>query len=176
MTRRIGITVLTQLVCIGAFCLFGASQTAPAATDVGVALNISNARPRQVENQTEQRITADYRLAWANLAAAMDSGSLAPLDGLFVGPARESLAGSVSGQHQSQISTRYLGQKHNLQAVFYSPEGDLIELQDTAEYQMQVFSSGKLIHDDRGVHRYVVLMTPASDRWVIRQLVEVTKF
>lgn len=164
------------LACVALLSLIGTSAASPEDPGVAVQLDISNARPRRVEEATERRIAADYRLAWANLAAAMDSGSPAPLEGLFVGSAKDWLTKSVNDQQKSQMSIRYLGQNHNLQAVFYSPEGDVIELHDTAEYQRQVLSSGKLLQNDRGVHHYVVLMTPAADRWVIRDLLEVSKF
>jgi hypothetical protein len=45
-----------------------------------------------------------------------------------------------------------------------------MQLQDSAEYQMQIVSADKVIHDEHVVAQYIVLMTPASDRWVIRQL------
>jgi len=140
---------------------------------VAVHLDISKAGPRKVETETERRIAADYRLAWDNLAQALASGTSAPLDALFVGPAREWLQQSVSSQQRSGLSTRYSNQRHQVRAIFYSPEGDVIELQDTAEYQTQIMDGQKQIHDERRTHNFVVLMTPAADRWVIRQLFEV---
>ena len=56
------------------------------------------------------------------------------------------------------------------------PEGDVMELHDTAQYQLQIVDGDKTIHDERVVVRYVVLMTPGADRWVIRQLQAVPQF
>jgi hypothetical protein len=153
------------------------SVAAPAAgPDIAVELDISNAGPRRVEPQTEGRILADYRLAWADIALALNSNDPRPLQTVFTSAAKNWLDQAVISQRQAGITTRYSNQTHRLQAVFYAPEGDLIALHDTAEYDRQVLADGKVILEDHGVHRYVVLMTPGSDRWVIRQLTEVQNF
>jgi hypothetical protein len=51
-----------------------------------------------------------------------------------------------------------------------------MELHDTAEYDTQIFDGDKSIHTEHAVVHYVVLMTPAADRWVIRQLQAVPQF
>jgi 2-keto-3-deoxy-L-rhamnonate aldolase RhmA len=61
-------------------------------------------------------------------------------------------------------------------AVFYAPEGDVIELHDTAEYDYQILDGSKSIHSEHAVVHYVVLMTPGADRWVVRQLQAVQHF
>jgi hypothetical protein len=153
------------------------SVAAPAlGPEVAVELDISNAGPRRVEPQTEGRILADYRLAWADIAQALNSNDSGPLQAVFTGAAKDWLNQTVVSQRRSGITTRYFNQTHRLQAVFYAPEGDLIALHDTAEYNRQVQADGRVILEDRGVHRYVVLMTPGADRWVVRQLTEVQTF
>ena len=52
----------------------------------------------------------------------------------------------------------------------------MIELHDTAEYDLQVLDGDKTVHSEHVVLRYVVLMTPGADRWVIRQLQAVPEF
>jgi len=141
-----------------------------------VQLDVSKAGPRKIEPQTEGRILADYRLAWADIAQVLSANDPSPLGGLFVGSAKQWLDESIASQRQSGVTTRYSNQSHKLQAVFYAPEGDLIELHDVAEYDTQMLAGGKVIHEDHGVHRYVVLMTPGADRWVIRELMEVAQF
>ncbi len=153
------------------------SLAAPAVgPDIAVELDISNAAPRRVEPQTEGRILADYRLAWADLAQALNSNNSGPLQSVFTGTAKNWLDQTVIRQRQTGITTRYSNQTHRLQAVFYAPEGDLIALHDTAEYNRQVVADGKVILEDHGVHRYVVLMTPGADRWVVRELTDVQNF
>ena len=63
-----------------------------------------------------------------------------------------------------------------MEAAFYAPEGDMIELHDTAEYDLQILDGDKTIHSEHAVVHYVVLMTPGADRWVVRQLQAVPAF
>jgi hypothetical protein len=51
-----------------------------------------------------------------------------------------------------------------------------MELEDDAQYQMQVIADQRVIHDEHVAVKYMVLMTPASDRWVIRQLQAIPNF
>jgi hypothetical protein len=151
----------------------GASAAGPS---IDVELDTSKAVPRSVEDQTKQRITADYRFAWMNLAAAVDENNTAPVQSLFVGAAKKWIVDTVTSQNSSGLRTRYLNQSHKLEAVFYAPEGDVMELHDTASYQLQVFDGSKVIYARPVVVHYVVLMTPGADRWVVRQLQSVPKF
>ena len=51
-----------------------------------------------------------------------------------------------------------------------------MELHDTAEYQLQIRDGGRVIDDEHVVVHYIVLMTPAADRWVVRQFQAVPQF
>ena len=141
-----------------------------------VTLSVAKVGPREVEALTQRSIVRDYRFAWANLDLALQSNSTAPLNGLLVGPAATWLNDAVTSQRQNGISCRYSNQVHKLDAVFYAPEGDVIELHDTAEYDLEVVDGNKTIHTEHAVVHYVVLMTPAADRWVVRQLQSVPQF
>jgi hypothetical protein len=141
------------------------AQTAPE-----VKLTVETASPRAVEPLTEHSIARDYAAAWKTLDQASQENSPAALDAYFVGDADAVFRRAIAGQQSSGVKVRYLNQIHNVKAVFYAPEGDVIELQDAAEYQLQVVDDGKVIHDEHVVAQYVVLMTPAADRWVVRQL------
>jgi hypothetical protein len=141
-----------------------------------VRLDVSKATPRAVEPLTERSVLRDYKFAWMNLAEALESNSNAPLNALFIGEANSVLNEKISDQQRSGVSTRYLHQSHKLDAVFYAPEGDVIELHDTAEYDLELLDGGKTIHSEHARVHYVVLMTPGADRWVIRQLQSVPGF
>jgi len=158
--------------------LLGAASLVASAADSAprVELDISKAGPRAVEGQTEKVILRDYSFAWTSLAQALEFNTLDPLEGPFAGSAKNWLADSVKNQSQSGLRSRYLGQNHKVEAVFYAPEGDVIELHDTADYQLQVLDSRKTLQDQHMVVHYVVLMTPAADRWVVRQLQAVPQF
>lgn len=143
---------------------------------VPLKANFSLAGPRAVEELTQHSVVRDYSHAWENLTTALSSNEQAPLNAYFVGPARASLQSAIEGQQRTGIRTEYLTPTHTVDAVFYAPEGDLMELHDSVELQLRITAGGKMIHDERVVLRYVVLMTPAADRWVVRQLQAVPRF
>lgn len=143
---------------------------------VQVQLDTKNANPRTVENLTERGILRDYRFAWTSMAQALELNTFDPLEGPFAGDAKQLLGETVSSQQRANLSRQYSNQNHRLEAIFYAPEGDVMELHDTAEYQLRISDGGKIIHDEHVVMHYLVLMTPAADRWVIRQLQAVPQF
>src|SRR5215471_4191623 len=166
--RSICATVLLSSLCS---CALFAGDSSP-----HVTLDAGKANPRAVEPLTQRAIIRDYKFAWGNIDSAVASNSHAPLNGLFAGSANDWLKGVVDGQRQSGTTSRYTNQHHKLEAVFYAPAGDVIELHDTAEYDLEIHDGGKAIHSEHATVRYVVLMTPAADRWVIRQLQAVPQF
>ena len=143
---------------------------------VQVQLDTKKSTPRAVENLNERGILRDYRFAWTSMAQALEFNTLDPLEGPFAGNAKQWLRDTVINQQRSGLNQRYVNQSHRLEAVFYAPEGDVMELHDTGEYQLQVSDGGKVIHDEHIVVHFIVLMTPAADRWVIRQLQAVSQF
>lgn len=171
MTSRIT-SHMTALLAVSVF-LFCAPRSNAA---VNVDINVSHAGPRAVESLTERGILRDYRIAWISLAHALEFNASDALFGPFVSTARNTLMDKVSSQRRSGLSTRYLNQNHKVEAVYYAPEGDVIELHDAADYQLQILDGGKMIHDEHVVMHYVVLMTPAADHWVVRQLQAVPQF
>jgi hypothetical protein len=152
------------------------SLAAESEAQVQVQLDAKKAGPRAVESLTEHAIVRDYRIAWSSIAHALEFNVIDPLEGPFAGDAKRMVKETVASQQKSGLRQRYLDQNHKLEAVFYSPEGDVIELHDTVEYQQQLLDGGKLIQDQHMVLHYVVLMTPSADRWVVRQLQAVPRF
>lgn len=150
--------------------------SAPADSAPEVTLNVVNVGPRTMEALTQRSVLRDYKFGWSNLAEAFASNSTGPVNGLFAGTAQTWLNDAVSSQIRAGLTSRYLNQHHKVDAVFYAPEGDLIELHDTAEYDCQILEGNKTIHSEHAVVHYVVLMTPGADRWVIRQLQSVQQF
>lgn len=171
MRGTIRVFTVIGILCAGSILAGAADSSAR------VQLDSSKAVPRAVESLTQRAILRDYRFAWTSLAQALEFNTADPLEGPFVDTAKKSLSDKLASQRRTRLSERYLNQNHKLQAVFYAPEGDVIEFHDTAEYQLQILDGGgKVIHDEPVVRHYVVLMTPAADRWVIRQLQAVPEF
>jgi hypothetical protein len=157
--------------------LFVASSLCSFAQDPGVQVQLesSKAGPRVMESLTERGIVRDYRLAWTSMSRALESNSLEPLDGPFAGEAKQWLRQTITGR-PSGLSQRYVEQDHKLTVIFYAPEGDAVELHDTARYRLQLMDGGKVVIDEPMVVHYVVLMTPSADRWMVRQLQAVPEF
>src|SRR5580658_114602 len=105
-------------------------------TGVQVQLDTQKAGPRAVESLTERGILRDYRFAWTSMAQALQFNTFDPLEGPFSGEAKRWLRQTVTSQQQSGLSHRYTDQNHRVEAVFYSPEGDVVELHDTAQYHL----------------------------------------
>jgi hypothetical protein len=165
------------MLCFALVLGAGTAQTGWAAdASLQVTLNVSKAAPRSVESLTERALLRDYKFAWTNLAKALQTNSAAPVNGLFVGNANKWLRDVVSSQRRSGLSSRYSNQNHRVEAVFYAPEGDVIELHDVAEYDYQILDGSKAIQSEHAVVHYVVLMTPGADRWVVRQIQAVQQF
>ena len=170
-------TRIPAAVClVMVLALAGGSHLFAADESPRMTLDVSKAAPRNVEQLTQRALLRDYKFAWSNLALALESNSGSPLNGLFVGNASTWLNQAVSNQRSSGLTSRYLNQIHKVEAVFYAPEGDVVELHDTAEYDYQILDGGKTIHNEHATVRYVVLMTPGADRWVVRQLQAVRQF
>jgi hypothetical protein len=124
--------------------------------------------PRTLEKQTETAVIRDYLEAWHSLTIAFEQNRPDLLDPNFVGTAKEKLADTIRGQSELGIQTRYRDGAHDLQMVFYSPEGLSIQLLDTVEYDVQVLDHAKLQTSQHVCARYVVVMTPTEVRWKVR--------
>ena len=167
---RLRLRATIVLVLLSSSALFAADNSPQ------VTLDASKTSPRSVEALTQRAIVRDYKFAWTNLDAAMESNSAGLLNSLFGGSANDWVRGTVSSQQRNGMTSRYLNQRHKLEAVFYAPVGDVIELHDTAEYDFEIHDGDKTIHNQHAIVHYVVLMTPGADRWVIRQLQAVPQF
>ena len=164
------------LLTLAVAALMPCSKAFAADSSPQVILNVSKATPRQVEPLTQNAVLRDYKFAWTSLANAEESDSVASLNGLFVGDANARVTAEIESQQKNGMSSRYSNQSHRVEAVFYSPEGDILELHDTAEYDFEILDGGKSIHNEHAIVHYVVLMTPGADRWVIRHLQAVPQF
>ena len=135
-----------------------------------VQLNADNVSPRPIEDLTGKSIPRDYALAWQTLAQALASNKTGLLDGYFTGSAKQDFTKRINAQIKSGLQTRYTDRGHKLEALFYSPAGDVIELRDHAQFDMQVFDGSKVIYEEPVNAQFMVLMTPGADRWMVRQL------
>lgn len=135
-----------------------------------VQLNASQIGPRPIEDLTRQSVSQAYAYAWQTMAEALAENRADLLDGYFTGFAKQNLTDKIAKQQKTGMHVRYTDLGHKLNALFYSPAGDAIQLRDQAHLRIEIFDGGKVI-DSEEVHlQYMVLMTPGADRWLIRDI------
>jgi hypothetical protein len=135
-----------------------------------VQMNVDNVSPRPIEDLTSKSVPRDYALAWQTLAQALSSNKTGLLDGYFTGLAKQDFAQRINSQIKSGMQTRCTDRGHKLEALFYSPAGDVMELRDHAQFDVQILDGGKVIYEEPINAQFMVLMTPGADRWLVRQL------
>jgi hypothetical protein len=155
-------TLLAAVPVLAALLLSGAGQPA---VRVGP---IDSVGPRPVEKQTQSSVVRDYLQAWQTLGSALGGNRADLLDGYFVGVAKEKLADTIREQQNLGIETSYRDQSHDLQVVFYSPEGLSIQLLDNVEYDVEVRDHGKTVGTQHVRTRYVAVLTPTESKWKVR--------
>lgn len=135
-----------------------------------VQLNADNVGPRQIEDLTSKSIPRDYAVAWQSMEQALAENRADVLDAYFTGLAKDELKTRVKSQTASGLHTHYTDRGHKVEAIFYAPAGDAMELRDRAQLDMQVLDGGKVIFDEPVNLEYTVIMTPGADRWLVRQM------
>jgi hypothetical protein len=124
--------------------------------------------PRVLEEQTSAAAFRDYLQAWKSFSAALDRNQPGLLDADFVGTAKDKLADTIQQQAALGIGTQYQDRSHDLQIVFYSPEGQSIEMTDKVEYDVRILDRGKVKTTQHVSARYLIVLTPAEVRWRVR--------
>ena len=124
--------------------------------------------PRPLPEQTGTAAIRDYLKSWQSLRAALEQNRSDLLDPSFVGTARDKLSETIQQQAALGIRTRYQDSSHDIQIVFYSPEGLSIELTDRVEYDVQVLDHDRVNTIQHMSARYVIVLTPAEVRWRVR--------
>ena len=124
--------------------------------------------PRPLAQQTAEAAIRDYLESWQAMKSALDQNRAALLNRDFEGTAKDKLSAAISAQIKAGIHTKYEDRSHNIQIVFYSPEGLSIQLVDNVQYDQQVFQNGKLLVSQPALARYVVVLTPSQVRWRVR--------
>jgi hypothetical protein len=147
--------------------LIALSQAAAAQVEVHVEPTaVQTTRP--LTDQSKAAVVRDYLNAWKGLQVALEQNRPDSLDSDFVGLAKDRLADTVHQQAQLGIRTRYQDRSHDLQILFYSPDGMSIELADKVEYDVQLIDHDKVISTQRESARYLVVLAPSEVRWRVR--------
>lgn len=124
--------------------------------------------PRILADQTANAVVKNYIESWRSLRDALEQDRPELLNREFVGTALQKLTDTVQQQAKLGLKTRYQDHSHDIQIVFYSPEGLSVELVDTVDYDVQVSDKDKVLTTQPVHARYVVVMTPTEVRWRVR--------
>ena len=124
--------------------------------------------PRQLQEQTARAAIQDYIDSWQSMSKALDQNRPDLLDRDFIGSAREKLAATIKDQSAAGMHALYRDRSHDVQVLFYSPEGLSIELADTVRYDVRLFDHDKTIGNEQVQARYIVVLTPSEVRWRVR--------
>jgi hypothetical protein len=126
--------------------------------------------PRILADQTATAVVKNYIESWQSLRTALEQNRSELLDRDFVGTAKQKLTDTIQQQTKLGMRTTYQDRSHDIQIVFYSPEGLSVELIDNVEYDVQISDKDKVIATQAVHARYVVVMTPTEVRWRVRVL------
>lgn len=169
-----------QRLCVLAFIVLagvvvnssgpGLNNALAAAELPRVTLSADSLAPRPIEQRTGEAVTHDYAQAWQDLAVSLNSNRTDLLGDYFAGEAKLRIARRVEGQKSAHIRTRYTDGGHRVKAVFYSLDGGEMQLEDQVQLDVQIFDGDKVIYSSNSTKKYLVLMTPGSDRWYVRYL------
>lgn len=124
--------------------------------------------PRPLATQTREAVIRDYLQAWHSLSGALEQNRADLLNADFVGTAKEKLTDTIQQQASLGLRTRYQDHSHDVQLVFYSPEGLSVQLVDNVDYYVQLIDHDKVLTTQRVHERYVVVLSPSEVRWRVR--------
>jgi hypothetical protein len=141
-----------------------------------VTLKAEGAQPREVEDTTEKAIVRDYSTAWRTIESGLANDDVNALDEGLVGLARDQFAAAIDQQKKTGMKVRYTDGGHQLEAVFYSPDGSAMQLRDTAKLSREILDGNKVIHRDDITAHYLAIMSVSEDHWKLRSLEEVPNF
>jgi len=145
------------------------TMAAPASAQPAIHLQSTDSvGPRALEPQTERSVVRGYLESWKALNQAMENNRPELLAATFLGDAKDKLTATIQEQRSAQISTSYHDRSHDLQIVFYSPEGLSIELLDTVSYDVEIRCRGRLLGTQHIQARYLAVLTPTEVRWKVR--------
>jgi hypothetical protein len=158
--------MLKSLLILAAFF---AACAGVASAQVSVRVEPSNLQgPQSLPEETGKAAIRDYLQAWQSFSAAFEQNRAALLDPDFVGIAKDKLTETIQQQAALGIRTHYTDRAHDIQTVFFSPEGLSIELLDTVNYDVEFIDNNRVKTTQHVSARYLIILTPAELRWRVR--------
>src|SRR5437763_12719203 len=153
-----------------------ASKILAAGETVQVRLDASQIQPRPLEQLTGQAIVKAYSNAWKNMEGALEQNRPELIDESYVGYAHDKLLSQVQEQKKNGLATRYVDHGHQVSATFYSPEGSAVQLQDTAQFEIQLLDGSNVVSSQKVTRKYIAVVTVVEDSCKVRVLEGVQDF
>jgi hypothetical protein len=151
------------------FCIVAAMDVVVGSAQASVHVRRPDVNgPRPLQEQTATAAVHNYLEAWASFRSAFQYNNAELLDRDFVGTAEDKLSATIHQQNDLKIGTSYQDRSHDIQIVFYSPEGLSLELTDDVSYDVQVIDHDKPGGQQHMRAHYIVVMTPSETRWKVR--------
>lgn len=168
--KTICCTVLLGLLFAADVRIQWRSLSVHAASLPKVVLSAESIAPRSIEQRTGEVVTHDYAQAWQDLAENLSSNRGDLLGDYFTGEAKTQFMKRIAEQKKNGLRTVYEDGGHEVKAVFYSPDGGEMQLEDRVHLGTRVYDGQKLIYSSDSTEKFLVLMTPGADRWYVRLL------
>lgn len=143
---------------------------------VQVRLDASHIQPRPLEQLTGQAIVKQYSQAWKDMETSLSQNRSDLIGESFVGYAHDKLLGQIQAQQKQGLSTRIVDHGHQVEATFYSPEGSAVQLEDTAQLEIQLLDGSNVVSSQNVTRKYIAVVTVVEDGWKVRVLEAVPSF
>lgn len=151
------------------FCALGMSQAAIGSAQPAIHIEPPDlSGTHTLQQQTALAAIHNYVQAWDVFRAVMAQNRADLLDRDFIGDARDKLSATLQQQASLGIRTNYRDRAHDIQVVFYSPDGLSLELIDDVEYDIQLITADRQTSAQHVKARYLVVMTPTETKWRVR--------
>jgi hypothetical protein len=158
-----------MLKCSAIVCAWFALGFGVAAAQPAVRVDTSQLQgPRPLQEQTRIAAIRDYLQSWQSMSEALEHNRVDLLGSDFIGVAKDKVANAIDEQARLGVHTRYQDRAHDIQVIFYSPEGLSIELLDRVDYDVQVIDHNKQVTTVPTKACYIVVLTPSEVRWKVR--------
>lgn len=147
--------------------LFGVAHIGVAQADVHIRPADVNGT-HALQQATATAAIRNYLQSWESFRAAFEQNRVDLLNRDFIGAAKDKLAQTIQQQAAAGLRTSYRDRSHDIQVVFYSPEGLSLELIDDVTYDMQLIDHDNSSAATHVTARYVVLLSPTETKWRVR--------
>jgi hypothetical protein len=168
--NRTKLALAAAVALVVAFGVASSSRVHAAGDAANVILKADHLGPRPIEDLTRKSVARDYGNAWSSMSQALSKNEPDLLNAYFTGFAKDNLTQMVADQQRTGVRVVYHDLSHHLDALFYSPAGDAMQLRDSASVEIEIRDGDKTVSREQANLEYMVLMTPGADRWLVRDL------